>query len=68
MEASGLVELGGGDTSLGRLLAEMPDLATVLEAGGLAPVALYLIGPRVDDLASRATFEAALLYECRHRP
>jgi hypothetical protein len=58
-KTSALVDLGGGDTSLGRLLAEMPDLASVLEAGGLAPVALYTLGPRVDDLASLASFEAA---------
>ena len=51
-------DLGGGDTSLGRLLADMPDLATVMEAGGIAPVAVYILGPRVDDLASLASFEA----------
>jgi hypothetical protein len=58
-KASALVDLGGGDTSLGRLLTEMPDLASVLETGGLAPVAMYTLGPRVDDLASLASFEAA---------
>jgi hypothetical protein len=58
-KSSALIDLGGGDTSLGKLLAEMPDLAGTLEAEGVAPVAIYTLGPRVDDLASMASFEAS---------
>ncbi len=57
-KASALVDLGGGDTSLHKLLATVPDLATALDGGGVAPVAVYTLGPRVDDLASLASFEA----------
>jgi hypothetical protein len=46
-----VVDLGGGDTTLATVLDEMPDLATVLEAAGVAPVALYLLTPRIDDIA-----------------
>lgn len=55
---SALLDLGGGDTSLGRLLADVPDLADALENAGVSPVAVYTLGPRVDDLASLASFEA----------
>lgn len=55
---SALLDLGGGDTSLGRVLSDVPDLATAMEGAGVAPVAIYTLGPRVDDLASLATFEA----------
>ena len=57
-KASALVDLGGGDTSLHKLLATVPDLATALGEAGVAPVAVYTLGPRVDDLASLASFEA----------
>jgi hypothetical protein len=36
----------------------VPDLAAALEESGIAPVAVYTLGPRVDDLASLASFEA----------
>lgn len=55
---SALLDLGGGDTSLGRLLADVPDLAEAMEEAGVSPVAVYTLGPRVDDLASLASFEA----------
>ncbi len=60
MEAgsSALLDLGGGDTSLARVLAAVPDLVPTMEDAGVSPVAAYLLGPRVDDLASLATFEA----------
>lgn len=57
-KASALVDLGGGDTSLHKLLSTVPDLAAALEESGVAPVAIYTLGPRVDDLASLASFEA----------
>lgn len=57
-KASALVDLGGGDTSLHKLLATVPDLGAALEGAGVAPVAVYSLGPRVDDLASLASFEA----------
>ena len=57
-KASALVDLGGGDTSLHKLLATVPDLAEALDGAGVAPIAVYALGPRVDDLASLASFEA----------
>lgn len=53
-----LVDMGGGDTSLARLISDLPDLVETLEEAGVAPVAAYFLGPRVDDLSSLATFEA----------
>ncbi len=38
-QASAIIDLGGGDTSLHRLLGIMPDLASVMEAEGVMPVA-----------------------------
>ena len=40
------------------MLAAIPTLATDLEEAGIAPVAIYTLGPRVDDLASLGSFEA----------
>jgi hypothetical protein len=56
-KASVLVDLGGGDTSLHKLLSALPDLVAAMEDSGVVPVALYTLGPRVDDLASLASFE-----------
>lgn len=58
-KASALVDLGGGDTSLERLITQMPDLASTMTEAGVTPVLMYLLGPRLDDLASLASFEAA---------
>jgi hypothetical protein len=52
-----LLDMGGGDTTLGALLQEIPDLATVLSDGGLEPVALHIIGANVDDLTPLALME-----------
>lgn len=57
-KVSALVDLGGGDTALHKLLSSVPTLATDLEDGGVAPVAVYTLGPRVDDLSALASFEA----------
>lgn len=54
---SAVLDLGGGDTSLSRLLDDAPDLGEVMEEAGVAPVAIYTLGPRVDDLSSLASFE-----------
>lgn len=55
--SSGLVDLGGGSTSLHRVVEAMPDLAGALEAAGVAPVLLYFVGPRQDDIATLRTLE-----------
>ena len=56
---SALIDLGGGDTSLHRLLVTMPDLAAVMEDEGVAPVAVHVIGSDPHDLAPLAATEAA---------
>jgi hypothetical protein len=53
------VDLGGGDTTLRRLVAEVPGLVDMLTSAGAAPVATYMTGPRPDDLAPLAMLEAA---------
>jgi hypothetical protein len=55
---SALVDLGGGDTSLQKVLTALPTLASDMDAAGVTPVAVYALGSRVDDLASLASFEA----------
>ena len=52
-----LIDLGGGDLSLSKLLDLMPDLATQMERAGAAPVAAYFLSTRVDDLAGLRTYE-----------
>jgi hypothetical protein len=56
---SAYIDLGGGDTTLRRLVAEVHDLVAMLEEAGVAVVAAYLLGPQPDDLSPLATLEAA---------
>jgi hypothetical protein len=58
-KATALVDLGGGDTTLRRLVSEVPDLVPMLEHDGIAAVAIYMLGPQPDDLAPLASLEAA---------
>jgi hypothetical protein len=58
-KATALIDLGGGDTTLRRLVSEVSDLVPTLEGAGVAAVAVYLLGPQPDDLAPLATLEAA---------
>ncbi len=54
--ASALVDLGGGDTILMKLVEEVPSLAAMLGDAGLEVVLTYLLGPQPDDLSPLATF------------
>lgn len=56
---SAYIDLGGGDTTLRRLVSEVRDLVAMLEASGITVVAAYLLGPQTDDLSPLATLEAA---------
>jgi hypothetical protein len=58
-KGSALLDMGGGDTSLGTVVAQNPDICQILEDGGVTPVALYMIAPRVESLSPLATMEAA---------
>ena len=53
----GLFDMGGGDTSLLKALGLFPRLLDEAETGGIAPVAAYFAGPRIDDLSALSTFE-----------
>ncbi|EKM98187.1 hypothetical protein [Acidocella sp. MX-AZ02] len=55
---SALVDLGGGDTTLRSLAAEMPGLAAHIEAAGMAPVMFHLTGPQPEDLLPALTLAA----------
>jgi hypothetical protein len=57
-QQSALLDMGGGDLSMGKLLEDVPDLADSLEEAGVHPVALYTLSPRVDDLGVLAGYEA----------
>jgi hypothetical protein len=52
---SAIIDLGGGDTTLRALATEMPGLVTEIEAAGLAPVMLYLVGTQPEDLTPAVT-------------
>lgn len=55
---SAIVDLGGGDTTLRTLATEMPGLASHVEAAGLAPVMLYMLGTQAEDLTPAITLSA----------
>lgn len=54
---AGVLDFGGGDLSLARLVEATPTIADTMEQEGVALIAAYVLSPRVDDLASLATFE-----------
>ena len=54
-----MLDFGGGDTALAKLVDAAPGIATTMEDAGLAPVACYTLTPRPDDLAALDTMEAA---------
>ena len=55
---SGVLDFGGGDTALARLVELAPDFASAMSADGLEPVAVYALAPRQDDLAVLEAMEA----------
>jgi hypothetical protein len=52
---SALIDLGGGDTTLRSIAAEMPGFDTMIEEAGLAVAIFYLVGPHPEDLTPIAT-------------
>ncbi len=52
-----LVDVGGGDTTLRRLIAQLPDLVEMFEAQGFAVVLFYTVGPQEEDLSPLATIQ-----------
>lgn len=56
---SAAIDFGGGDTSLARLVRQIPNLVDMLTESHVEPVALYTLSPRVDDLTPLAEMEAA---------
>jgi len=52
-----VVDLGGGDTTLPRLVDELPELTQMASDEGSAVVMFYHLGPQVDDLSPVATME-----------
>jgi hypothetical protein len=55
---SAIVDLGGGDTTLRTLAAELPGFAQEMEHAGVSPVMLYMLGTQADDLAPAVTLSA----------
>jgi hypothetical protein len=58
-QSSAVLDFGGGDTALAKLIDLAPSIAGTMEAAGVIPVALYMVAPRQDDLASLESLEAA---------
>jgi hypothetical protein len=54
---SGLLDFGGGDVSLAKLIDLMPTMADDMIAAGVHPVAVYCLSSRVDDLTPLQTME-----------
>lgn len=52
---SALVDLGGGDTTLRSIAAELPGFDTIIEEAGLGIAIFYLVGPHPEDLTPMAT-------------
>lgn len=52
-----IIDLGGGNTSLSALLADMPDLADVLSQGGIEAIACHVIGSDPHDCVPLAVAE-----------
>ena len=72
-QCSLLVDLGGGDTTLRRLVTQLPDLVEMFEAANFAIVLLYTVGPQEEDLSPLAALQnlnfkptatAIILNEC----
>jgi hypothetical protein len=57
--SSTLIDFGGGDTALARVLETAPDLHQALEDAGIGVVACYTLSPRVDDLDTLSRLERA---------
>jgi hypothetical protein len=53
------LDFGGGDTTLARILTEVPDLQQMMESAGVEPVALYPLTPRSSDLTPLAAMTQA---------
>jgi hypothetical protein len=58
-KATAAIDIGGGDTSLGRLVASAPDIVQTAEDAGVTIVALYMVSPRLSDLSALSTLEQA---------
>lgn len=56
-KSSLLVDLGGGDTTLRRLVTQLPDLVEMFEAANFAIVLLHTVGPQEEDLSPLATLQ-----------
>jgi hypothetical protein len=56
--SSAIVDLGGGDQALAKVLEAAPTMPAALEAAGLAPVAAYLLSQSPDDLFGLQRLEA----------
>lgn len=58
-KTSAVLDFGGGDTALAKLVQEAPDLDSMMTTAGVTPVACYMVGPRVEDLSSMDMLESA---------
>ncbi|MGH8227045.1 MAG: hypothetical protein ACREU3_03925 [Steroidobacteraceae bacterium] len=57
-KVSAIVDLGGGDTVLRTITAEMPGFDAMVEKEGVSMVMFYLLGPQPEDLTPVATLGA----------
>ncbi len=62
---SAILDIGGGDTPLGRLVQDVP-VSEMLEEAGVRVVLVHVIGPETPDLDYLERFSADNLFVSRH--
>ena len=62
---SAILDIGGGDTPLGRLVQDVP-VAEMLEEAGIRVVLVHVVGPETPDLDYLGRFSAGNLFVSRH--
>lgn len=58
-KATAAIDMGGGDTNLGRLVASGSDIVNVADEAGVTVVAFYMLSPRLSDLSALSSLEQA---------
>jgi hypothetical protein len=54
-----ILDFGGGDTALAKIIDSAPGIVEAMDEAGIAPVACYMLAPRLDDLGPLEAMERA---------
>lgn len=58
-KGSGILDHGGGDTALAKLIDLAPDFADRMIADGVEPIACHTLGPTLDDITGLESLETS---------